>query len=67
MKSWSHKRLFNFSDGVWLIVRNHWSDNFNDSFILVIDRKSQGYDVDTYRFGLFNICLVLIHHKGERK
>lgn len=46
-----------------LIIRNHWSDNFNDSFLFVLDKKWQGHSLIVYRIGLFNICLCLMVEK----
>lgn len=43
-----------------IFIRNHWSKSFNDSFIFIIDRKSQGYLIDTYRIGLFNFCICFL-------
>lgn len=46
-----------------LIIRNHWSDMFNDSFLFVLDKKHQGHSLIVYRIGLFNICLCLMIEK----
>lgn len=66
-RSWSAKRLFEINDNFRIIVRNHWSGWFNDSFLFVIDKKPQGQEVDVYRIGLFNICLCLIYDKSPVK
>jgi len=66
-RSWSAKRLFEISDNFRVIVRNHWSGWFNDSFLFVLDKKTQGQEIDVYRIGLFNICLCLIYDKSPVK
>lgn len=48
-----------------LIFRNHWTLNFNDSFIFVLDKKLQGFDCKTYRLGFFNFCFVIIDSKDR--
>ena len=68
--SFTSLRIIEFSDSYKLksrlIVRNHWSSHFNDSFLLIVDRKSQGPNLDVFRFGLFNFCLCLIIDRSER-
>jgi hypothetical protein len=43
-----------------LIIRNHWGNNFNDSFILTVSKTYQGNGLMVYRLGLFNFCLCLM-------
>jgi hypothetical protein len=50
-----------------IFIRNHWSKSFNDSFIFIIDRKSQGYMVDTYRIGLFNFCICFLSDNFKKQ
>lgn len=56
----AHYRLIKFSDKYRLIVRNHWSKNYNDNFIIQARVHRQSYDLKVYQFGLinFNLCLM---------
>lgn len=43
-----------------LIIRNHWSKTFNDSFIIKIGYNYQGYGLRVWQIGLFNFALCLM-------
>jgi hypothetical protein len=58
-------QLFKINENYRVIIRNHWSDNFNDSFIFILGKNSQSFNLDVYRFGLFNFCLCLMHNKKD--
>jgi hypothetical protein len=47
-----------------LFIRNHWTRQFNDSFLFILDRQSQGYQVNVYRLGIFNVCICLLISKN---
>ena len=43
-----------------LILRNHWSNNFNENFVFMMGSTWQGYQAKVYQVGLFNFSLCLL-------
>ena len=58
-------RLIRFNARYRLIIRNHWSNNYNDEFLIVADSKWQGHDLKVYRFGLMNFSLCLMCNRED--
>ena len=52
-------RLVKFNSRYRMIIRNHWSGNFDGRFLIKIGIERQGWDLKVWQFGLFNFVLCL--------